>query len=346
MIVYRALNSTDFDINANENGLYSKKNVSDSLRDYIDFILYAENISMTNEQYEALYEYYRKEDPKIISTNIMKIIEAANDKNAMLYDIIRNELKYYYENNTEKCLPYHIKFLEISSTLIAYLQNGSRGDYDWISFSKNIDTFFKYYMSQEKKHMGVCIDSNIDMISDNGLLAFDVSSAEAIRTNPFIYKQSKKYGIYERPLMNSRAIMNALSDGEVAYYNHIPKERLFFLEPLQVDMMYNGMLNYDYFNHSEVTRKFSYQIIIDWLWDILENYPTMYKSVFNALYIKRMTVNELVREASVNINDVLMVKEGLLELLNNFNGEKYFKKSCDKVKVMERNPDLINKKIV
>lgn len=346
MIVYRALNSTDFDINANENGLYSKKDVSDSLRDYIDFMLYAKDIPITNEQYNELYKHYRKEDSKLISSNIMKITEAANDKNAILYDIIRNELKYYYENNTEEFLPYHIKFLEISSTLIAYLQNGSRGDYDWISFSKDINTFFKYYMSQEKKHMGVCIESNIDIIDDNGLLAFDVSSVDAIRSNPFIYKKSDKYGIYERPLMNSRAIKNALSDCEVAYYNHIPKERLFFLEPLQVDMLYNGMLNYDYFNHSEVTRRFSYQIIIDWLWEILENYPTMYKSVFNALYIKRMTVNQLVNEASVSLDDVLTVKEGLLELLNNFNGEKYFKLKCEKVKVMERNPHLINKKVV
>ena len=335
MLIYRALNEDDFDINVFENGLFSKANINDALQKVIDTAIIGDNIELIDKQYKENFNYYREENPTLSGYNIIGIMQSAIDKQDRL-NYLREGFNSNMDNPSLKD-EYRDAILDILASKNAHILHGSNGDYDWISFTKDLNIFLKYYLGQKRRHMGVCMNSNIvNYLFDGDMLAADMSNIDVIENSGIISNKKDREGIYKETDINSRVIRYALADKEVLYYNYIPRERLMFLEPLQVDMLYNDMFNYKYFEAPDVLRKHSYQMITDWLWEQLERYPRTYQFIYNALYNKRMTIEEVNKEFGTDIIGALDIKREILELLDQMDGEKYFKKKCDgEVKVLE-----------
>ena len=340
MLIYRALNDADLDINVVENGLYSKANVSEALQIVMNTDISASNKIITDKEYNDSYKLYREENPTLGGYNIIGIMQRAIDKQNRLNKIKEVLFNNYTDSSIRE--EYKEKLLDILSSKNAHILNGSNADYDWISFTKDLNTFFKYYLAQKKRHAGVCMNSNINnYLFDDDMLAADMSSIEVIENSGIVCNKQDQNGIYKETNVNSRLIRYALADNEVLYYNYIPKERLFFLEPLQVDMLYNGMINYKYFNTNGVLRNYLYESLTDKLWEELETSPRMYKFIYNSLYEKRLTVAEMSREFGISIEGILDIKREILELLDEIDGEKYFKNKCEgKVRIMELDKNL------
>lgn len=336
MIIFRALNESDIALNPLENGLYSKLNIKLAVEETFDFLLAVNGIKLTKEQYRGELLEFRKNS---IKHCLPRITSITNDKQVFLKDLKLHMHDYLQTKDYNVLMPYLINFFDITSTKNAHLLDGNNHDYDWISFTKNIDTLRHYYLDQKNRHMVVGMDSNINMILDCDTIAYDLSSKESVLENPFIYNKSEGTGEYNKTDIDSQAMRYAISDGEVIYYNHVPKDSLFILDSLQVDMLYNGMLDSEYLNASKAVKSTINHILIHILKDRLSDTDDLTKYVFEKVYIDNMPILKLSNISGINYYEILNAKENILNILNNIDTTgvlNKIKKHKDKVYAIER----------
>lgn len=333
MLIYRALNDTDIKLNCEEYGLYSKANVNEAIEESLNFLCWAENRCLTKEEYKNIKNEFRSGN---LWPFMNKIIEISNEKNNKLQNLIINLHDALENKNYDAISLYATKLFEITTTRNAHVLHGSRGDFEWISFSKSMEVFKKYYLSQDK-HMGVCMESNINIILDNNLLAYDMSSKDVIENNPFVYNKSNEPGSYMKTDMNSTVINYSINDKEVLYYNHIPRNRLMFIKPLQVDLLYNGMLNPLYFEAGKGTREILDHTIKFYLRYKLKEMDPIYQIIFDELFEYNNSIEVISKKLNLDYQYVLSIKEEILNILNDNPKEKYLVgHTNNKVKAIER----------
>lgn len=337
MIIYRSLNESDIALNPLENGLYSKLNIELATKSLFDFLLAADGIELTKGEYKNELNEFMKNSVKY---SLSRITSISNDKEMTLKEI-RKHMKEYIENKDyDALLPYLISFFDITSTKNAHILNGNNGSYDWISFTKDLEALKYYYLKQKNKHMAVGMDSNINTILDGDTIAYDLSSKESVLANPFIYNKSNKTGVYEMTDIDSRAMRYANKKEEVIYYNHVPKDKLFILEPLQIDMLYSGMLDNKYLNASKAVKNTINHLLIYIIKYKLNNADDLTKYVFEKAYIESMPISTLSEISGINYYELLSAKENILNILNNAENTgilEQVKQHPTKVKVIERN---------
>ena len=238
-------------------------------------------------------------------------------------------------------MPYLVKFFDITATKNSHLLVGNNHDYDWISFTKDLDVLRNYYLGQKNKHMVVGMDSNINVILDCDTIAYDLSSKEAALANPFLYNKSEGTGIYEETDADSMAIRYANKSSEVIYYNHVPKERLFILNPLEMDMLHNGMLDDTYLNAPLSVKETVDHLLMYILAYKISDSSELIKYAFEKLYVEAIPLETLSKTDGINYYELLNAKEDILNMLNDVSTtnllEKIKKPAKAKIKAIERN---------
>ena len=336
-MIYRAVNDSDIALDPLENGLYSKINIKVATQELFDFLLVANNIILTNDEYKKELSEFMKNS---VNYNLLKINSLTNDKAMFLKNFKKHIQDYIETKNYSKLKPYLIKFFDITSTKNAHLLKGNNYATDWISFTKNLEILRYYYLNQTNKHMVVGMNSNINVIFDCDTIAYDLSSKELILENPFIYNKSKNTGLYYNTDINSQAMRYSIYDEEVIYYNYVPKDKLFVLGPLQVDMLYNGMLNNAYLNASKSAKQTIDDLLIYILESKLSDVDDLTKYVFEKIYIDAIPLKTLSEIENINYYELLNAKEKILTILNNVEITGVLgqvKQHKEKVKAIERN---------
>lgn len=337
MIIFRALNDSDIALNPQKNGLYSKLNIKLAVESLFDFLLCADGISLTKGEYKGELEKFKKDSIKYC---LPRISELTNDKKLTLDKIKEHMCIYLTDRNYDALIPYLVKFFDITSTKNAHLLVGNNYESDWISFTKDLEVLKNYYLGQKNKHMVVGMDSNINIILDCDTIAYDLSSKEAALANPFLYNKSEGTGIYEETDVDSMAVRYANKSSEVIYYNHVPKERIFILNPLQLDMLYNGMLDDTY-----LTAPLSVKVIINHLLMNIVSYKIsdsseFMKYAFEKIYLDAIPLDTLSKTSGINYYELLNAKEELLNILNSVSTtnllEKVKKPARAKIRAIER----------
>ncbi len=337
MMIYRSLNDSDMELEPLKNGLYSKLNIKLATESLFDFLLAANGITLTKGSYKSELSEFKKNSVKY---SLSRIIELTNEKNNRL-NVIKKHMSGYIENKDYDALaPFLIDFFDITSTKNSHILHGNKYASDWISFTKDIETLKFYYLNQKKKHMVAGMDSNINIILDCDTIAYDMSSKELARKNPFLYNKSRNTGLYKETDLDSMAVRYANSRAEVLYYNHVPSERLFTLGPLQVDMLYNGMLSKDYLNASKEARETINHLLIYILKYKLKDKSLLTNYALEKLYIDSIPLSTLSAETGINYYELLNAKEEILKVLNDIHAtdllNKIKKPVKKKIKAIER----------
>lgn len=337
MYVYRALNECDMVLKPKENGLFGKKIVFDNTMASFNFITSVENVAFKDSK-EAKKCYTDVKSKMICGSNYTSIIEDA-ERNDMIYkkkyqqifDFISGKSDLSAEERKE----INDYFMKLFKSSKGHMRNGSNVDSNWISFAKDLNSLKRYYLSQNTNQIAV-VDSKINGVIDQGILAVDVSNKEAIDRikDAFVIKHGDKYYYTSDRFVGYNF---AIDNKEVLYYNHIPSERIIHvLDQFQSDLAYNGILDEEKFYSYGDNKKKNYMFYIysKNIYGKLINRGKLL-DIYKDLYDKNISVNKLVEDGKYTKEELLDAKREIISCLE-ANSELCIKPfNRQKIKLME-----------
>lgn len=329
MYVYRALNNLDIIVDPYKNGLYAKNVLYNIVKDRFDLVY-------SLIQNDPMYS----EAKKIKSKDILNSFNHEELKNFISKDDLYYMNEYQKRNNFDMSNMCDIEKLQtifsVLATVNSHILNGSEYfNTPWISFTKDFDKLFNYYLSQEIHEVAV-IDSNVDELFDNNLLALDLSSQDKIEGIKKYLVKKDKYSKYAFTDLYSRVFNYSKSAKEIIYYNHIPKERIVsILKPLQIDLMYNDAFDEDYFKLNINRQKLFYKEAL-----FRESSRAIYNlesdkisNIFNIIYKECISLDNI---KNYSKNELIEIKKIILKTINELDINKSYKKPIKtKIKVPE-----------
>lgn len=309
MLIFRALNFEDASLNPEKNGLFSKKAI-----------------------YNYAADWFGDLNPFFMNCHSGDIILFSSYRQSYIEGLIHN---IYHKDDPEKRDKDIEKIINYITTANGHIINGKHKS-NWISFTSSIDTLKKYYLDKNGPHKAVAMFSNIDVCFDRGLLALDLSDKENIEKNGLLINKPIN-GMYKTTDINTRPVNYAVHDKQFVYYNHVPAERLIMLTPLEIDMLYNGMIDEEYFKVDQKI-KYEYESYL-----YLKLHAMVYSldddfllHVFNMLYDKNISLSELTKDGT-ELEDLIEAKREILSQLDDipFNEKIYKRKMNRDIRVLE-----------
>ena len=253
MILYRVLNDYDIQINAKENGLFSKKLINketDELAGIIYNICASKGLYLNDKLLKESVNEHRLRYFNYV-LNIDHLIQMAQANNSKAYEIGFLLALSYVNNDIDSFNKYFYELANITSEFNNHVYNGSKPNYrtNWLSFTKDFKLVKDFY-NRQKIHEVAIIDGNVNLCSDKGLIALDLSNKDDIYDNLFLVKKSN---LNERTSINSVIYSYSTRTEEVIYYNYIPSDRILnVLKSLDIDLLYNNMINEDVIKNKEL----------------------------------------------------------------------------------------------
>lgn len=325
LLLFRALNELDIEMDTLNNGLVSKKIIYDLTWNYLS--LYdKEYFNSLNVQEKDQYckskmlQYIKTHKHKIMKTVIRQSTE------------IRKNIQGFKYLDSESCN----NIFGYLSTLNNHIANGSRVYTDWISTTKNLSNISKYYEKQNIHKVAV-LGSSSGGFADDNTLVLDLSSRNQIEDIRQILPKKtseNKIKLLENIIARDGNIPMELfnddiyvptskkfvgynysiADKEVCIYKYFPKENvLSILESLQLDLIEKRVFNTEFLKLSKEEQIHQLGVLKEVLklWILKLNDPyLMY--VFDEIYIKNKNVNDICK----NNEEKEKINKGRAKILN------------------------------
>lgn len=307
MYIFRALNSMDKKINPKDNGLIAKSIINQVLDSQyqlsIDMMVYNQEIDDENTA-KSKEMYHEVRNKLIYEYNIAEILHLAVCENERIKKIIE-EVKTTGNINLISVI------VDILATKNPHLTDGSRNDYGWISFSRDLGIAVRTYCREESTI--AVIESDINGYLDNNLIAFDLSSKAKIRENNKILLNTNKTQTKE----NYRGNNNAIKSKEVIYYNMVPKEKIVTtLNALEYELMLLGFLEEEYCKYSEEVKNTFRKEILSYIRELFKDGTDLDKYIINGYFDKNVSLTNL--ENKVYCHDTIVCEnKAILDRIKN-----------------------------
>ena len=326
MHIYRALNECDMVINPMENGLFSKNTINQGLEEACYRYIGLFDINFTSvSDYKEAFKLVRN---KFIPYEISNIKNMALIKQKRELEIIKNVITDI--DNPDN----NYKFYSLFEKINTHLRKGSNVDTDWISFSTDLSSTFRYYLKQEY-HKLVIVDSNINLLLDGDLISLNLSNSEEIgKLKDLLIK--KVGDTYYYTNLKSVGFNYANSSNEIIYRNYIPKEKIIaVLDAFEVDLLLNNAYNLD------ILKTKSYKIywlnIIKYtLKKYLEENNKELVNLYNDIYLNNKSLENIAHKNQESYYDLKDKKRYILSKLNDIEVNlPYIPKFKEKIKLPE-----------
>lgn len=296
MYLYRALNDNDLSTLSLNEGLYSKE-----ITDYFKLKAFDLFLSANSDLYNQ-FSKLSKDGKKITYKSYMHdftfdVIELRN-----LANIISSKVKIEtMDDITVKKSGIYSALRTVNNHLV----NGSKYNTNWISFTKDIHRIEKYYLKQKINKVAV-LDSNLkmknlelsyDLIIDCNTLGLDFSDRKTVK---FLLEQHLLPNKDDKTTKETfRGLNYAIKDKEVIYYSHVPQEKIVtVLEPIQVDLIYNDLLNENFYKLDNDAKLDVYRIFKETIEKLLlEDLSDIEKMVLLEHYFNSQPLSSLYNNA-------------------------------------------------
>ena len=316
MYIYRALNDCDIALDFKNKGIFNKEIIEQET--YNTYYL----IQLTNNpDIESSKELFNALMPINASVNKGMIYSAANTKQRVLERNLINTLECNFDN-PDSFMYLENYFNNIFSTINAHLEKGSKLNTPWISFTKDFEKAFRYYLKQEKTHNIVVVESDIDGIVDDNLLALDLSTYE--EREKIRRCLITKYGSITKE--GCIAFNYAEESSEILYYNHVPNSKVKAnLTQLETDLLLNDMIDLDKLINCGSAMPF---LIKNYLGaEVLKLENSGIYEFYQDVYVKNKVLSSLIDKYNSSEKDLILLKRYILSLVNNIDNPSLIKHS-------------------
>lgn len=336
MYLYRALNSNDLSTLNLDEGLYSKE-----ITDY--FKLKAFDLFLSaNKKLYYIFSKLSTEDKKSIYKSYMHDFTFDVLQLRDLANIISNKVKI---ENMDDITVKKSGIYSALRTVNNHLVNGSKYNTSWISFTKDIHRIEKYYLKQEINKVAVLdskiktenLDLSYDLMIDCNTLGLDLSNRKMVE---FLLEQHLLPNKDDKTTKETfRGLNYAIKDKEVIYYSHVPQENIVtVLEPLLVDLIYNGIFNEQFYSLSNNLKCLIYEkfkLLIKN--NLLGNLNDIEKMVLLEHYFNSKPLSSLYSDERDLDKFVFAKKQILSKLPINSLSSNLIKGKCQKIILPEEN---------
>ncbi len=322
MLAYRILNSYDIKINPLKHGIYSKALIASVLDkyiyDYVNIVCLSNGKNITNSEYKKLLANYRQfyfdyfYDSEF---NASSIDEKAEQYKNIIISSFSKLINGHYKKDNKLVSEGLQEILDITSQISNHIYNGSKKTHltNWISFTKDVNLLTHFYNEQNIHGIAV-VKNNIQSLGfANSTICIDLSDKELIEQNPLLVKASD---LREHQNMSFVGYTYSERLDVVVYYNDIGVEDIHtILNAIDVDMLYNGMIDEDTIKDKETLR-----IIHNNVMAYLNVYSLSndeLSKVFFECYLSNRNIKYL--QDKYPCIDVLDNKKRLLDKINNIN---------------------------
>ena len=304
MYIYRVLNDCDIALQPKENGIFNKRIIEDKSR-----VSYETQLASNNEiqPSEELFKYLLPTYANVNQFNISrdaKVIQTVVDKELdMLKNIINGNIDGYTKEEIKDLEAYLNRIFKEANESI------TKKSTDWISFTTSLKKILKYYLHQTRSHQVAVVESNIDGIVDNNLIGLNLGNIEDI----------KDY-ISQCDHLNLESIKLPKKDGEVLYYNYVPKEKIkAILSQFEIDLLFNNLV--DQTTLIEFMKPVSVALKNQLRREISKLDNPELLELFDDVYVKNKALSNLVAKYDKNEIELVALKKQILSLISNVNLE-------------------------
>ena len=321
MRIYRALNDVDIKLNPMANGIYNKEDITKSAERLLSIMSHNSNEKLNKNDFETIVKLIKES----MYNNLRLELEETTHNEQLIIDsaiyLIHNQ---QYDERMERQLRY------ILSTINLHLRKGSTIDTKWISCSKELEKVIPYYLNQDNSNIAI-IDSNINGMFDDNLLALDLSTKENIKRIREILINKDNTHTKEKFVGYNYATHSS----EVVYYNHIPKERIkAVLSPFEIDLFLNGVIDSKIFDYPPITQLYIFKQIKDKLKESVNQEYADLTGLYEAMYEEGISLENIKEDTNASTHELIKCKKKMLSLLNTVD-HRFTKDFPKKIKVAE-----------
>ncbi len=247
--IYRALNDSDIVLLKCNKGLMNKEIIDECTYDSFKMLCLLSNeaqiLNMSKRDFLGVYEDMKL---ALVQSESHQIVDKTIKRQEKIEHMILEFMKTGDGSQISSIL----------ATLQGHINTGKNKNTPWISFSKDLRAMKRYYIKQSQNKIAVVrsdIQEFFDISSEYGLIAYDLSSRDAIAENHFLINKPQ-YDIFNNPVFkytdrSCRSFNYTISSKEVVYYNYVPPEKIVsVLGPFEADLLLNGILNIAFYDRN------------------------------------------------------------------------------------------------